>query len=127
MTNELVEGADLPITLGPYSPAVKVGDLVFVSGQAGVDPVTKQVPDGGFEAECRQAFSNLAKVLKSVDADLDHIVKTTVLYADPALLPVINAVYTETFPVNPPARTAAIVRLAGGRQITVDAIAVVSR
>ncbi|MGW4206673.1 RidA family protein [Lentzea sp. NPDC004789] len=113
-----------PLTLGPYSPAVRAGNIVFVSAQSGVDPATNEVPEGGFEAECRQAFVNLGTTLKAVGAQLHEVVKTTILYADLQYLPIINRVYEETFPVMPPARTAAIVQLAGGRRIAVDAIAV---
>ncbi|URM92390.1 Rid family hydrolase [Streptomyces sp. MRC013] len=109
--------------LGPYSPAVRAGDLVFVSAQTGVDPRTGGVPEGPFEAECRQAFANLARVLDAAGSRLDLVVKVTVLYGDPADLAVLNSVFAEVFPTAPPARTAAVVTLAGGRRVSVDAIA----
>lgn len=119
-----ISSADLPRVTGPYSPAIRAGQLIFVSGQAGVDPSTDELPaDGGFEAECRQAFMNVACVLKAANADLSYVVKTLVLYVDASYLPIINAVQAEFFPVDPPARSSAIVELAGGRRITVDAIA----
>ncbi len=121
--HEAVTGPDAPRALGPYSPAVRVGQLVFVSAQAGVDPETNTVPES-FEAECRNAFGNVARALKAANAGLSDVAKVTVLYADQTDLPTVNNVYAETFPVTPPARTAAIVRLAGGRRIAVDAIAV---
>jgi 2-iminobutanoate/2-iminopropanoate deaminase len=120
--HEIIANDDLP-KLGPYSPAVRVGNLIFVSAQASVDPATREIPAAGFEAECRQALTNLAHVLAAADADLTHMVKTTVFYTDVANLPIINKVYTEAFAVDPPARAAAIVGLAGGRQISIDAIA----
>ncbi|MFI6444923.1 RidA family protein [Kitasatospora sp. NPDC050543] len=109
--------------LGPYSPAVRVGGLVFLSAQTGVDPQTGAVPDGPFEAECRQAFTNLERVLRVADSRLDLVAKVTVLYTDLADLGTLNAVFAEVFPENPPARTAAVVTLPGGRRISVDAIA----
>ncbi|HET6215185.1 MAG TPA: Rid family hydrolase [Micromonosporaceae bacterium] len=126
MTHEVVTGADLPPALGPYSPVVRVDNLLFLSAQAGVDPATGTVPEGGFEAECRQAFANLARALSASGSDLAHVVRTTVFYADVQDLPVVNKIYAETFPTDPPARSAAIVGLAGGRRISVDAIAVVA-
>lgn len=99
--------------------------MVFVSAQAGVD-AAKQVPAGGFEAECRQAFANLERVLGGADAGLRDIVKITVFCASGEDLPVINSVYAELFPSDPPARSVAIVGLAAGRKIAVDAIAVIS-
>lgn len=123
MTHEVVASPDLPRALGPYSPVVRVGNLLFVSAQTGVDPNTGKVPDGGFEAECRQAFNNLQRALRAADADLGHVVKTTVFYSDLADLPMLNTIYTETFPTSPPARSAAVVGLAGGRHISIDAIA----
>jgi 2-iminobutanoate/2-iminopropanoate deaminase len=125
MSHEVVTGADMPRPLGPYSPVVRVGHLLFLSAQTGVDQSTGAVPGGGFEAECRQAFANLGRALRASGSDLAHVVKTTVLYADLADLSTVNKVYTEVFPTDPPARSAAIVGLAGGRRISVDAIAVV--
>lgn len=119
---EIVDGADLPVH-GPYAPAVRVGELLFVSAQAGVDPATGTVRAGGTEAQCRQAILNLERVLRAAGADLRAVVKTTVFYTDSDDLQAINRVYAETFPIDPPARAAAIVRLAGGRSISIDAIA----
>jgi 2-iminobutanoate/2-iminopropanoate deaminase len=120
---EIISGPDLP-RLGPYSPAVRVGQLIFVSAQAGVDPATGAVPaDGGFDAECRQAIANLATVLRAAGADLRDIVRTTVFYTDLANLPTINNVYADVFADEPPARSAALVGLPGGRLIAIDAIA----
>jgi 2-iminobutanoate/2-iminopropanoate deaminase len=126
MSHEVVTSADMPRALGPYSPVVRAGNLLFLSAQTGLDQETGTVPDGGFEAECRQAFANLRTALRASGSDLRHVVKTTILYADLADLPTVNKVYADVFPTDPPARSAAIVGLAGGRRISVDAIAVVS-
>jgi 2-iminobutanoate/2-iminopropanoate deaminase len=126
MAHEVVTSAELPRPLGPYSPVVRVGDVLYLSAQAGVDPATGAVPDGGFEAECRQAFANIERALKASGSGLRNIVKTTVFYTDLQDLQTINKVYADTFPHDPPARSAAIVGLAGGRRISIDAIAVVA-
>ncbi|MQA25541.1 MAG: hypothetical protein GEU94_08720 [Micromonosporaceae bacterium] len=124
MAHDVVTSPELPPALGPYSPVVRVGELLFLSAQTGVDPATGSVPEaGGFEAECRQAFANLEQALRASGSDLRHVVKTMILYADLADLPVVNKVYAETFPTDPPARTAAIVGLAGDRRIAVDGVA----
>jgi len=121
---DVISGDDLPV-LGPYSPAVRAGGLVFVSAQAGIDPLTRDAPaTGGFEAECRQALTNLGRVLERAGSDLRHVVRTTVLYTDLADMPAINAVFADIFPVPPPARSSALVGLPGGRRISIDAIAV---
>jgi 2-iminobutanoate/2-iminopropanoate deaminase len=124
MSHEVVTSADMPAALGPYSPVVRVGNLLFLSAQTGIDQSTGAVPEGGFEAECRQALTNLGKALRAAGSDLRHVVKTTVLYADLADLPTVNKIYSDVFPTDPPARSAAIVGLAGGRRISIDAIAV---
>jgi len=124
MSHEVVTGPEMPRALGPYSPVVRVGSLLFLSAQTGLDQSTGAVPEGGFEAECRQAFANLGQALRAAGSDLAHVVKTTILYADLADLPTVNKVYSDVFPADPPARSAAIVGLAGGRRISVDAIAV---
>jgi 2-iminobutanoate/2-iminopropanoate deaminase len=124
MTHEVVTGSDLPPALGPYSPVIHAGNLLFVSAQTGVDPDTGQVPDGRFEAECHQALANLQRALRAAGADLGNVVKTTVFYTSLDDLPTLNTVYAATFPAGPPARSAALVGLAGGRHISIDAIAV---
>jgi 2-iminobutanoate/2-iminopropanoate deaminase len=126
MAHEVVTNADLPRPLGPYSPVVRVGEVLYLSAQAGVDPATGAVPEGGFEAECRQVFANIRRALLASGSDLGHIVKTTLFYADLQDLQTINEVYADMFPHDPPARSAAIVGLAGGRRISVDAIAIVA-
>ncbi|NJC63083.1 RidA family protein [Planosporangium flavigriseum] len=103
---------------------VRTGHLLFLSAQTGIDQSTGAVPEGDFEAECRQAFANIEQALRAAGSGLQYVVKTTVFYADLADLPTINKVYADVFPNNPPARSAAIVGLAGGRRISVDAIAV---
>jgi 2-iminobutanoate/2-iminopropanoate deaminase len=120
---DVISADDLPV-LGPYSPAVRVAGLVFVSAQAGIDPATGDAPvTGSFEAECRQALANLGRVLVRAGSDLGHVVRTTVFYTDLADMPVINAVFADVFTAPRPARSSALVGLPGGRRISIDAIA----
>lgn len=124
MHREVLSGGDLPKLLGHYSPVVKVGSLLFLSAQTGVDQATGKVPEGGFEAECRQVFVNIANVLAACGSGLENIVRASVLYTSLDDLPTINAVFAEALPKDPPARTAAIVGLAGGRRISIEVTAV---
>lgn len=123
MVFEVQKSDELPRVLGHYSPAVRSGSLLFLSAQGGIDQETGDLVDGDFETECRQALANLALVLRVYGAGLPHVVRTTVFYTDAANLPMINKIYEETFPQDPPARSAVIVRLAGGMRISIDATA----
>jgi 2-iminobutanoate/2-iminopropanoate deaminase len=124
---EIISHPDLPV-FGPYSPAVRIGDLIVVSAQIGVDPVTGTVPtaqhgESAAAAECRQVFANLARVLDVSGSSLDRVARTTMYYVDLADLPSLNAVYADVFGIDPPARSAMIVGLPGGRRVAIDAIA----
>jgi 2-iminobutanoate/2-iminopropanoate deaminase len=129
--HDIIEGPDIPV-YGPYSPAIRVGDLIFISAQPGIDPATGQPPEpatagDGPEtpaaAECRQALRNLARILEASGSDLAHVVRTTLFYAEFDDVPALNHVYREVFGDRPPARTAARVGLPGGRLVAIDAIA----
>ena len=88
----------------PFSPAVRVGDLIFVSGQASVDP-TGQIVSDTFEGEFRRSVDNMRRVLESAGSDLRHVVQTRNYVRDPADLPRYNELYREYFSAPFPART----------------------
>jgi 2-iminobutanoate/2-iminopropanoate deaminase len=90
----------------PYSPAVRVGDLLFLSGHVGVDPATRALVPGGIEAETRQALENIKALLESAGSALDRVVKCTVFLADIQNYAAMNRVYASYFPTDPPARSA---------------------
>jgi 2-iminobutanoate/2-iminopropanoate deaminase len=113
----------MPPSLGPYSQAVRVGDLLFVSGQGGLDPATGSVASGGFEAEARQAFANMARILEAAGSDLGKVAKLTVFMAHASDFPALNALFAEFFPDAPPARSCPIVELPRGLLISIEAIA----
>jgi 2-iminobutanoate/2-iminopropanoate deaminase len=113
----------MPKAIGPYSHAVRVGDLLFVSGQAGIDPATGALPDGDFEAEGRQAFENLRRVVQAAALDMDRVAKTTVYLWSAEAFPAMNALFAEFFPTNPPTRATPIVALPRGLRISIEAIA----
>jgi 2-iminobutanoate/2-iminopropanoate deaminase len=118
-----VASDDMPPALGPYSQAVRVGDLLFVSGQAGLDPVTGAPAAGGFAGEARQAFANVARVLEASGSDLAHVAKLTVFMANADDFPALNELFAEHFPSSPPARSCPIVALPRGLLISIEAIA----
>lgn len=99
----LAEGG--PKAIGPYSLGVKAGQIIFVSGQLGLDPATGAMVEGGVEAETRQALKNLQAILETGGSSLQQVVKTTVFLRDMNDFGRMNAVYAEFFKENPPARS----------------------
>jgi 2-iminobutanoate/2-iminopropanoate deaminase len=95
---------DTPVSHLPFSPVVKVGDLILVSGQASVDATGKIVTDT-FEGEFRRSIENMRKVLETAGSDLAHVVQTRNYVRDPADVPRYNELYREYFSAPFPART----------------------
>ena len=125
MPRQAVSSDAAPAALGPYSQAIVAGGFVFCSGTAGIDPATGTAPEG-IEAQTEQALRNLGAVLEEAGSSLEHVVKTTIFYADVADFARLNEVYARHMPDPPPARSApANVRLPRGLLISIDAIAVV--
>lgn len=114
-----------PAPVGPYSQAIQLGDLIFVSGQIPLDPKTGEIVSGDIEAQTRQVLRNLKAVLEAADSDLSRVVKATVYLTDMSLFPRINAVYAEAFDADPaPARaTVEVSALPLGAHVEIDAIA----
>jgi 2-iminobutanoate/2-iminopropanoate deaminase len=110
--------------LGPYSQAVRVGDLVFTAGQPGIDPSTGQLAGATFEAQARQAFANLRAVLEDAGSRLERVVKVTCFIADAGAFGTLNALFAEFFPGSPPVRSAPVVALPRGLLFSIEAIAV---
>lgn len=121
----IIESSEMPPALGPYSQAARVGNLLFVSGQAGLNPETGEVAGAGFEAQARQAFENLRAVLAAANCGMDDVVKTTCWVADAASFKEFNALYAEYFPNQPPTRSTPIVALPKGLLFSIECIAVV--
>jgi len=114
-----------PKAIGPYSTAIRSGEMVFASGQLGLDPQVGALVPGGIEAETRQALTNLQSVLESAGSELEQVVKTTVFLQDMADFPRMNAVYAEFFVGNPPARsTVQVAALPKDGKVEIEAIAI---
>ncbi len=114
-----------PKAIGPYSVAIRVANLVYTSGQTGLDPDSGDLVPGGVEAETRQVLTNLKHVLESAGSGLEHVVKTTVFLKDMADFAKMNAVYAEFFPADQPARTTvAVAGLPKNGSVEIEAVAV---
>ena len=114
---------------GPiYSPAIVAGELVFTSGQIGIDPKTTQMVEGGFEAQAEQVLRNLAAVLEAAGSDMSHVLKATVFLADMDNYNKMNEIYRRHFKEDPPARsTVQVARLPRNALIEIEAIALVKK
>lgn len=113
-----------PSAIGPYSQAIRIGSLVFTSGQIALDPATGAMVEGGVEAETRQVLANLRAVLEAAGASFEQVVKTTIFLADLADFQRVNAIYAEHFPAVPPARsTVQVAGLPRGARVEIEAVA----
>jgi 2-iminobutanoate/2-iminopropanoate deaminase len=124
MTVTVMDSDAMPSPLGPYSQAVATsGELIFISGQPGIDRTTGEAP-ADFERQARVAFENLASVVRAAGSSMSKIVKTTIYLADAGHFPVLNSLFGEYFPDNPPTRSVPLAQLPKGLQISIEAIAV---
>lgn len=101
---EYPRAPDTPVSHLPFSPCVRYGDLIFVSGQASVDATGKIIP-GTFEEEFRRSLENMKKILEDADSDLAHVIQTRNYLRDPANGPLYQKLYAEYFKAPLPART----------------------
>jgi len=124
MTRQAVSTNGAPAAIGPYSQGIVSGDLVFCSGQLGLDPMTGDLVDGGVEAQTERALRNLGAVLDAAGVGTGDIVKTTIFLADMGDFAAVNAVYAKFMPEPPPARsTFAVGALPKGGMVEIEAIA----
>ena len=114
------EGA---VIVGPYSPAIEAGDLIFVSGQVPVDGTTGKIVEGDIQDQVKQCFVNLKKVLDTAGVSFDNIVKSTVYLTDIADFKAVNEIYAQYFNSPYPARTAiAVAALPLGANVEIEVI-----
>jgi 2-iminobutanoate/2-iminopropanoate deaminase len=113
-----------PKAIGPYSPGVSTGELVFTAGQLGMDPSSGELVEGGIQAQTRQALTNLKAVLEAGGTGLEHVIKTTVFLRDISEFGLMNEVYGEFFTENFPARSAfQVAALPKSASVEIEAIA----
>jgi len=109
----------------PFSDVVKVGDILFLAGQIGMDHSVRKLVDGGIKAETTQALENIKAVLEINGSDMSHVVKCTVILADINDFAAMNEVYKPYFKDNYPARTTFAANLVAGAKIEIEATAVI--
>ncbi len=115
-----------PAAVGPYSQAIRLGNMVYTAGQIPLDPATGQLVAGGVEAETQQVMENLSQVLAAAGSDLANVVKTTIFITDINDFGLVNQVYGQFFTAAPPARsTVQVAALPLGAQVEIEAVAVV--
>ena len=125
MTNQVIHTENAPAAIGPYSQAVKAGNLLFVSGQVPFVPETMEIEEGDVKAQTAQSLKNLQAILKEAGADFSNVVKTTVFIKDMNEFAQINEVYAEYFGENKPARACVeVARLPKDVKVEIELIAV---
>ncbi len=126
MPNEAVSTTSAPAAIGPYSQAIRNRDMLFTSGQLGLDPATGHLVEGDTAAQAQRALKNLVAVLNAAGFEVTDVVKVTVFLADMSDFAAMNAVYTQVFTAHPaPARsTVAVKTLPKDALIEIEAVAV---
>ena len=125
MKKEIISTDQAPGAIGPYSQAVKIGEMVFVSGQIPLDPLSGDLIEGDIKAQTRQVLKNVNAVLSAAGTSLDKVVKTTVFITNMNDFPLMNEVYAEFFTAMPPARACVEVsRLPKDVLVEVEAVAI---
>lgn len=122
---DFIHSDDAPKAIGPYSQAIKAGNVIYTSGQVSLDPKTGELVTGDFNAQARRVFENLKAVLGAGGADFRNVAKANVFLTDLGNFQALNAIYAEYFGDHKPARTT--VQVAGlpkGAALEIDLIAV---
>ena len=122
---QAISSADAPKAIGPYSQAVRAGNLLFLSGQIPLDPATGNIVDGDISAQTERVFQNIEAVLRAAGASFANVVRTTVFLADMNEFAAMNTVYAKHVIDPPPARsTVQVARLPKDVRVEIDVIAV---
>jgi len=121
----VIQTQHAPAAIGPYSQAIRAGNLVFASGQLGLDPQTGKLQDG-VEAQARQALANVKALLAAAGTSVERVVKVTLFLANMADFAKVNAIYGEVFNHEPPARsTIQVAALPLGGLVEIEVVALV--
>ena len=121
---QVIHTDSAPAAIGPYSQAIRIGDLLFVSGQVPIDPSTGAIVEGDISVQARQSLNNLKAILNAAGTNMVAVVKTTVFLADMNDFAAMNEVYAQFFQEPFPARSAVQVgRLPKDAKVEIEAIA----
>jgi 2-iminobutanoate/2-iminopropanoate deaminase len=121
---KVISTTKAPAAIGPYSQAIKVGNLVYTSGQIPIDPQTGSIVEGSIKEQTRQSLTNVKAILEEAGLTMANVVKTTVFMADMDDFAEMNAVYAEFFSEPYPARSAVAVKtLPKGALIEIEVVA----
>ena len=125
MSRTIINSPDAPAAIGPYSQAVRVNDVLYLSGQIPLDPRTMEIVAEDFPVQVRQVFANLSAVVAEAGADLHQMAKLTIYLTDLANFATVNEIMAEFFVDPYPARAAVgVAQLPRGAQIEIDGVAV---
>ncbi len=125
MKKEVVVSDKIPKPIAPYSPGIKAGNFVFVSGQVAFDPLTGEIVGTSTAEQTEQALKNLKDVLEAAGSSLGHVCKTTVFLSDLQDFSEMNEVYGKFFQNDPPARSTVQAGLVLGLKVEIEAIALI--
>ena len=121
---QVISTSQAPAAIGPYSQAIRVGNLLYTSGQIPINPATGSFVEGGIKEQTRQSLSNIKAILEEAGLTMAHVVKTTVFMADMNDFADMNAVYAEFFTEPYPARSAVAVKtLPKGALVEIEVVA----
>jgi len=110
MQKKIISTGDAPKAIGPYSQAVEINGMLFISGQIPIDPATGKMVEGGIGEQTEQVMKNIGAILAAAGYSYEHVVKSTCLLADMKYFADMNRVYGRYYPSAPPARAAFAVR-----------------
>lgn len=126
MNRQIIQTDNAPGAVGPYSQGTRTDQMVFTAGQLPLDPATGKMVAGDIQDQTRQSLKNLQAVLEAGEAGLDSVMKTTVFLQDMGEFKLMNEIYAEFFPDNPPARSAVeVAALPLGARVEIEAIGLV--
>ena len=121
---QVIHTDSAPAAIGPYSQAIQIGDLLFVSGQVPIDPSTGAIVEGDIKAQAQQSLNNLKAILNAAGTNMGAVVKTTVFLADMNDFAAMNEVYAQFFQEPYPARSAVqVARLPKDAKVEIEAVA----
>jgi 2-iminobutanoate/2-iminopropanoate deaminase len=123
MSIERIFPPNVPTPRGPYSPAVRAGDFIYVSGQGPIDPITDKLTSGDIQDETRQVLKNIRTILEACGATLADVVKCSVFLKDGSEFKAMNEVYAEFFSTNRPARTTVVCEFVNPMRVEIDCVA----